>query len=179
LYSEGYRGFESLFLRQFNLLIPLGIFWATVTVCCDMPMERRLALYRRHAALCVHGYATDFRIYDPELPEHDPRYIVCTCPIVASGKLKLEEGRAPHRSTASKEWVETRRIRGLWLTWGQSTEPIDPLITTTRNTISIDEAIRFFVDFGHSTNTKGHSTDEKLGSSLGAGADRVPEESMR
>jgi integrase len=124
-------------------------------------MEQRLALYRRHTALCVRRYSTDFRIHDPELPEHDPRHLDCSCPIVASGKLELEEGRVLHRSTGSKEWGEARRIRDLWLTWGQSTEPIDPLITTTRNTISIDEAIRFFLDFGRSTNTKGHSTDEK------------------
>ena len=98
-------------------------------MCYKMPTEQRLALYRRQSALCVRGEAADFRIHHPELPEHDSRHLDCSCPIVAPGKLKLEEGRVLHRSTGSKEWGGARRIRDLWLTWGQSTEPIDPLKT--------------------------------------------------
>jgi integrase len=124
-------------------------------------MEQRLTLYRRHTALCAHTYPTDDRIYDPESPQHDPDRPDCLCPIVASGKLKLEEGRILHRSTGTKDWTEARRCRDLWLSWGQSTEPLDPLKVTNPNTVTIDEAVRSFLDFGRSTNTKGNSTDDK------------------
>jgi len=124
-------------------------------------MEQRLTLYRRHTALCLHAYPTDDRIHDPESDRHDPSRPDCTCPIVASGKLKNEVGRILHRSTGTKDWNEARRCRDLWLSWGQSTAPDDPLKNVNANSVTIDDAIRFFLDFGRATNTKGNSTDDK------------------
>ena len=109
-------------------------------------MEQRLTLYRRHTALCLHEYPTDDRIYDPESDRHDANRPDCNCPIVVSGKLKNEEGRILHRSTGTKDWNEARRCRELWLSWGQSTAPDSPLANLNPNTVTIGEAIQFFLD---------------------------------
>ena len=111
--------------------------------------------------MCLHTHPTDDRIYDPESPRHDPNRPDCNCPIVASGKLKNEKNRILHRSTDSKDWTDARRCRDVWLSWGQTTEPGDPLKNANPNSVTIDDAVTFFIDFGRSTNTKGNSTDDK------------------
>jgi len=67
-----------------------------------------------------------------------------------------------HRSVATKDWDEARRVAELWIEWGQTTQPaskLDRLKTSTN--VTVQDAVDFFFEFSAESATRGRNTTRK------------------